>query len=124
MHGQSLAVPATRRLRGATKNKHQEGTPIMARAGNTAGAFKGAHRGAFGKVGVGRKVATFNGKLPGGGGATKKGRVVVASNARGHGQGGLGTGIVSKATSRKTPGGHAKPGQAPRALPAGKGNGK
>jgi hypothetical protein len=61
----------------------------MARKGNTAGVFKGAHKGAFGKVGIGRKVRHFNSKLPGGGGRPTSRRVVVRSNARGHGQHGF-----------------------------------
>jgi hypothetical protein len=90
----------------------------MARKGNTAGVFKGAHRGAFGKVGIGRKVNHFNSKMPGGNGTTKQGRVVVAGKQavgnRVHPQ----HGGVTAGNSRRTPGGHAKPAQQPRKLPA------
>jgi hypothetical protein len=80
----------------------------MAKAGNTAGVFKGAHRGAFGKVGIGRKVTHFNSKMPGGNGKTKQGRVVVRSNARAHGNNGFG--VVTGGLNPNTPGRHPTPG--------------
>jgi hypothetical protein len=90
----------------------------MAKKGKGVGAFKGAHSANRGKVGVGAKVNHFNSKMPGGNGATKKGRVVVAGKQavgnRVHDQ----NGSVTAGNSRRTPGGHAKPRQTPRKLPA------
>jgi hypothetical protein len=90
---------------------------VARRTGKSAGVFSGsAMKGNKGKVGIGKKVNHFNSGMPGGNGKVKSARVTIRSNARGHGKNG--NGIVTGATSRRTPGSVSQPGQGHVSLPA------